>query len=500
VSSSLSLTEPRLSGGALRGEGPAERRRLWRRWWPWVVLGVLALSTLFVFISDMRPSYDGFGFLVWGRQVLHWNLNTDGAPSWKPLPFLFTVPYAVAGRSQMWLWMITAVAGAVAGSVFAARVAFRLTGVGGDAQLRARDGDRPERRYAPYVAGAFAGIAVLGINTYSHLVLIANSDPLIVALCLAAIDCHLCRRPHLAFVMLVLASLGRPEAWAFAGLYGLWVLWRVPAPSARLLVVGGLLFIPVFWFTVPALTSHSWFISGDLALNQQTVIHGNKIVGVVNRFRSLYELPMQLAMLAGVVLAVLRRDRTTLLVVAAAGLWLLIEIAFAYHGWSAVSRYMIEPAAVMVTVAGSGIGWLLADTRTSRLLRWVGPVAALALIVALAPTARSRVRLVRHQISDARHSAKQIERLHTVIEKDGGADAIKACGQPVSFIGFQSTVAWYVGLNVGNVGYKPGKSIGRGDQIVLFKPHDNGWQVRLYNLPASVKPRCDALKTDSDFG
>ena len=86
----------------------------------------------------------------------------------------------------------------------------------------------------------------------------------------------------------------------------------------RLMVVAGLVFIPAFWFSVPALTSKSWFISGDLALNQQTVIHGNKIVGVVDRFRSLYELPMQLAWLVAVVLAVLRRDRTTLLVVAAA--------------------------------------------------------------------------------------------------------------------------------------------------------------------------------------
>ena len=125
---------------------------------------------------------------------------------------------------------------------------------------------------------------------------------------------------------------------------------------------------------------------------------------------------------------------------------------------------------------------------------------ALALIVALAPTAGSRVRLVRGQIADARHSAKQIDRLHSVIDNEGGAGAIKSCGQPVSFLGFQSTVAWFVGLNVGNVGYKPGKSIGRGDQIVLFKPHANGWQVRVYNLPTPVKARCDALKADTDFG
>ena len=156
---------------------------------------------------------------------------------------------------------------------------------------------------------------MLGINTYMHLVLIANSDPLIVAVCLAAIDCHLSRRYRLAFGMLVLASLGRPEAWVFAGLYGRGRSSRSRRCRCGVMAVAGLVLIPVFWFSVPALTSHSWFISGDLALNQQTVIHGNKIVGVVNRFRSLYELPMQLAMLLGVVLAVLRRDRTTLLVV-----------------------------------------------------------------------------------------------------------------------------------------------------------------------------------------
>ena len=55
-------------------------------------------------------------------------------------------------------------------------------------------------------------------------------------------------------------------------------------------------------------------------------------------------------------------------------------------------------------------------------------------------------------------------------------------------------------LNVGNVGFHPGKSIGRGDQIVLFKPHQNGWQVRLYNLPPGTKAQCAQLKTDSDFG
>ncbi len=70
-----------------------------------------------------------------------------------------------------------------------------------------------------------------------------------------------------------------------------------------------------------------------------------------------------------------------------------------------------------------------------------------------------------------------------MIERVGGAKRMKSCGQPVSLLGFQSTVAWEVGLNVGNVGYRPGRSIARGTPIVVFKPHAKGWQVRPYNLP-----------------
>ncbi|MGH2858433.1 MAG: hypothetical protein ACRDMJ_13240, partial [Solirubrobacteraceae bacterium] len=432
--------------------------------------------------------YDAFGWLVWGRQVLHWNLNTDGAPSWKPLTFIFTLPYALAGATQMWLWMVTAVAGALAGSVFAARIAFRLTGEAGG------------RRWAPYVAGAFAAAALLGIDTYSHLVLIANSDPLIVTLCLGAIDSHLSRRPRLAYAMLVGASLGRPEAWPFALLYGAW-LWRErPRATVRVAIIAGLALIPAFWFTIPALTSHSWLIAGKLALNQRTVIHGSKIVGVIERFRSLCGLPVQLLALAAVLLAFVRRDLATLGLAAAALLWIVIEIAFAFHGWSAVPRYLIEPAGVMAVLAGAGVGRLAADSRGWGALRWAGPLVVLALLVALIPTARTRARAARLEYDNAVVHSKQVTRLDAVIGRIGGAAKIKSCGQPVSFVGFQSTIAWEVGLNVGNVGYKPGRAIGRGDDIVLFKPHDLGWQVRLYNLPAAKRAGCASLRTDSAMG
>ena len=196
--------------------------------WVAIAVAIVGLAVLFVELTRMRPEYDAYGWLVWGKQTLHWNLDTNGAPSWKPLTFLFTVPYALAGNTQPWLWMVTSVAGAFSGPIFAGRIAFRLAA--------------PAPRYARGVAAVVAGVGVLGIVGYWPLILIASSDPIIVSLCLAAIDCHLSGHPRWAFILLVLAGLGRPEVWLFIGLYTLWA-WRA-VPRMRVLLVVGVAMIP----------------------------------------------------------------------------------------------------------------------------------------------------------------------------------------------------------------------------------------------------------------
>ncbi len=451
---------------------------------------VLAASIAFVAIVGFRPSFDPYGWLVWGHQTLHGNLNTNAAPSWKPLTFIFAVPYALFGQTAVWLWTVTAVAGMFGGAVFAARIACRLTVAGGD---------RVQRRWAPHVAAAVAGVGVLGMNTYAHWTLIANSDPLNVTLLLAAIDAHLSRRPRLAFAVLVLAALGRPEAWPFAGLYATWLWLRVP--GARSWALGGLVLIAAAWFVVPELTSRSWLRPGDLALNQRTIIHGNKIVGVLQRWRSLYEPPMQIAAALGVLLAAVRRDAETLGLSACAALWVIVEIAFAYHGWSAVSRYLLEPAAVMVVVAGGFVGRVLSDTAGRGLaVRLLGPALVLVLLTTLVPAARDRERTWNTQISRARDDAKVIDGLSTIVARVGGARRILRCGQAVSYNRLQSTVAWTIGVNVGNVGYNVAKSIARGHPIVVLEPDRDGWRVRPYNLTPQTAASCQGLRLDTATG
>ena len=453
--------------------------------WALVAIAVVGLAVAFVELTDMRPEYDAYGWLVWGKQALHWNLDTNGAPSWKPLTFLFTVPYALAGNAQPWLWMVTSVAAAFAGPVFAGRIAYRL--------------GAPAPRYARVLGGLLAGVGVLGIVGYWPLILIANADPLIVTLCLAAIDMHLSGRPRLTFALLVLAGLGRPEAWPFIGLYALWA-WRA-VPRMRVMIVAGVAVIPALWFGISALTAKTWLRAGDVALGSRNVLRHHEITGVLDRFGDLYEVPMQIAALVGIGFGAVRRERAVLMLAAAALAWLVIEIAFAYRGLPATPRYMDEPAAVMVVLAGVGVARVLGLTaRLPLIARPLPALAVAALVVTLVPIGRDRVSVARHVINERRTTAIKIDRLASVIALNGGAKRILACGTPVSIGGYQSTLAWQLGLNVGFVGHKPSRAIHKGYPIVLFKPYYLGWLVIPIHIAPARRAACANLRANSAFG
>ncbi len=373
-----------------------------------IAAALLVLSLLVVLWARTRPGYDPYGWLVWGRQTILGHLDTNAAPSWKPLPYLFTLPYALFGHYQLWLWMITSVAISLSGVIFAARIAYKLT----DAP--------PERRWAAYVAGAFAGAALLGITDYMHYVLSAQSDPLIASLCLGAVDCHLSKRPRWAFALLVLASLGRPEVWPFIAAYAIWAWIKVP--SMRWMVVAGAVVVLALWFGVPGLTSRSFFQAGSNALGSGRAIHGNKVTGIISRFFSLHETSLELLALLSVALAVVHRDRATLILAGAAVAWVIVEIAFALHGWPGVPRYMFPAAAAMVVVAGVGVGRLLTQPpRLSGALGIVGLVLVAAAIVSLVPPALSDARAEHKDLVAQRARTKEIGQLTGVISRLGGA-------------------------------------------------------------------------------
>jgi hypothetical protein len=427
------------------------------------VLAIAAFAVVFVSATQARPAYDAMGFLVWGRQSLHLNLNLNGAPSWKPLVLLATLPYALAGlRVQEWLWTFTSVASAGAAVLLAARLAYRLSPV------------VPGRTWARLVGALGAGYGVATMGDFMHLTLIANSDWLIVALALGAIDCHVCRHPRAALALLWLVALGRPEAWPFVLIYALW-LGR-DQPQARWQAAIAVLLIAAIWVLVPALTATNWMQPSSLAMGQATAIHGDKLLGVANRLRTLTALPIQVALLVSFVAGALRRDRNVAYLSLLALAWAAVEVAFALHGYSAVQRYLIEPAAVLMIVFGIGVATVL--SRAGGPLRWLGLPAVVGLIVWLVPYNTATLRLDHGLISQAHTDARVLDRLAAAITANGGPARLLACGRPVTTLTYQSTLAWELGLNVGSVGYGPRTAFRGRDAVVLFEPHGDGWRIR----------------------
>jgi hypothetical protein len=455
------------------GGGSIETAR-WRRYPALGIAAVLlVLSLVAVLWARTRPGFDPYGWLVWGHQTITASLDTNAAPSWKPLPYLFVVPYAVFGHYELWLWMITAVAVAFSGVFFAGAIAYRLTGT--DAGSR-----------YPALAGAvFAGLALLGIADYPHYILSFQSDPMIVSLCLGAIYMHLIGRPRWAFVFGALAALGRPEVWPFLAIYTIWA-WRA-IPSMRWLLIAGTLVVLLLWFGIPALTSRSPFVAASNAMGSGRRLHSNQVFGTIGRFLALHEPVVELVALAGLGLALWRRQRIAVVLAGGVVAWVVVEIAFALHGWPGLGRYMFEAAGVMVALAGAAVGRLLVEGgRVHRFGNWAS-VALVALVaVSLVPPAISHGRTEHKDLHVQRVRTAAINRLGGVVSRLGGATRFKPCGEPLTRLEYQTILAWTLQLNVSRVGFKYGPAIHSSRPIVLFTPLSNGgWKVQALHQHAA---------------
>ncbi len=459
-------------------------------WWS-VTAVLIVISGLLILYAGTRPSYDAYGWMVWGYQTLHGTLDLGGAPSWKPVPFLFTVPYAVFGHYQLWIWMLTAAAVALAGPVFAGRIAFRLTAA--DAP---RDEAAAIARYAPWVAAVFAGVAVLAIQDYAHYILSAQSDPMIVTFVLAAIDMCMIGRYRWTLFLGVLSALGRPEVWPFLGLFMIWAWFRVP--GIRWWLAAGVFAIAFMWFGIPWITNGRPDIAGQLAQASPRALKHNRLSGTLGRFTGNEYLPVWIAAVGAAAWAAYRRRYAVLALAAMLVIWAIVEVAFAYHGWPALPRYMFEAAGIASVVAGVGLGWALLELRGGRLRlpQWAGAVVAGILVVAFIPGVVSRLRTEHKDLQHERNRTHQITLLATTTTLIGGTHHVLDCGQPVTDVAYVSSLAWLYHLDVGYVGgfqqHVEGAEL-RNKSLpkVLFRPlARGGWSVLPWHTRASQVGAC----------
>jgi len=509
--SDQTLEAPSVEVSAAPPLDPAPKRDLpWlqflrRHWWIPAAAALLVISLLVVLWARSRPGYDPYGWLVWGKLTLKGALDTNGAPSWKPLPFLFTVPFSLFGHYSLWLWMVFSVAVSLAGLIFAWRIAFRLT---------AAD---PAHRYAAYVAGLFAALLVFGMQdvvshlTYAHYLLSAESDTMIVTLVLAAVDFHLTRHHGWAFWMWWLAALGRPEVWPFLGLAGIY-LW-LKNPAYRRWLYFALVAILFMWFVIPGLTSKSFFTAGNIAHNSPREVKGNKVTGTISRFHALEANTVWVLAGLTLVMAAWRRWWTILALAAGALVWLIIEIAFSIKGYPSVPRYMFESGAIVAVLAGVFVGRVileappliarvahdLAPKIKPQLATQLGGWGAAIVVVAIAGSMFGAARTqVNHERVDLRHErarAKSFNKLSTVVHRLGPS-RILACGQPNIPIGYQSVFAWYMGIKTGVLYVNPSYLKTHPHPLVSIYPTTSGgWKVFPSHIATAAQAaRCRHLK------
>jgi hypothetical protein len=451
--------------------------------WLAALVFCLVVAAVVGLVLYARPAYDAMGWMTWGHKILEWNLNTYGQPSWKPLPLIVTLPTALTGhRLQLWAWTLTACAAGVGAPLMAGRLAYRLS-----PRKEGRIG-----RLAPLLAAGVAALTVTTMAAYFDHELQATTDPLVVLLFLAAFDRLLSRRYGWALALFWLGALGRPEVWPFLGLYAVFLWIRVPA--LRLWTLAALVLVPAAWFITPALTSNSWLSPGTEALNSARVIHGNKLVAELDRLRTLTGTAMQLEILGSLVFIVLRRNRGALLLAGAGILWTAIEIAFVMHGWSSSQRFLMEGGSCLAVVGGVGAAYAVTWPSWRRVrLHWAGAVAVAAVAVASVSFVRATARTDRIGVDDQKIGVLRLDRLSQLVALDGGARAIRSCGQPVTGLGWQSTMAWELDMNTGNVGFTPAKSYKLGTPMMWFQFVGYGWKVTAIHVAAANVARCAKL-------
>src|SRR5919197_1195487 len=421
-----------------------------------VVVGCLALAALSL-LAPGAPTYDPWSWIIWGREIVHLDLSTAGGPSWKPLPVLFTAPFSLLGDGVAPdLWLVVARAGGLLALVMTFRLARRLAG-------------------EPWgvAAGLVAALALATSTGFIRDVWPGNSEGLLIAFILWAIESHLdgCRRQ--AFVLGVLAAMLRPESWLFVGAYGLWLAWRDPA--MRKWVAAGGIAVLALWFLPELWGSGQLFRAAERANNpdpHSPAYAADPALQVLRAFGTTFTWPV--FAVAGIALghALPRRggERSVLVLAALGVVWLVLVALMTQAGYSGNPRYLMPVGAVICVLAGIGVARLLelAPSPRSALIR--GAVAiGLVLVVGVIIYNRPQLDAVTNGLRD---EAQLNEQLDTAIVRAGGPAAVLACGQPITGAYQVPALAWRLhvhSVRVGLVTHPPAVEL-RADLSVLMQP------------------------------
>lgn len=416
-------------------------------------LALAALSLLY----PSTPTYDPWAWIVWGREIVHVDLQTTGGPSWKPFPVVFTTVFSLFGGAAPDLWLVVARGGAI----LAVMLAFRL-----GARLTSRDWS-----VASVTAGFIAAVALIISSQFVRTMSLGNSEGLMVAFTLWAIERHLDGKYRQAFVLVFLASLLRPEIWLFLGLYGLWLV--LIDRGALWLVVGGGALTLALWFLPEYWGSGNFMRAADRAKQpnpNSPAFAKHPFVRVIQDTWPLVITPVKAAAAFALVLAAVdwirnRRQGAVLAVGLLGFSWIVLIALMTQAGFSGNPRYIILGTSLLAVCGGVGFGRVVqfagaAVTRVfgpsrPRLALAAGIVAFAVLSLATVHWAAPRFKNFGKLDKALRYQAELRFDLRDALAKAGGATAFKACGKATAGKFSVPLAAWYLHEHTLDVGLVP---------------------------------------------
>jgi hypothetical protein len=429
---------------------PVARVRVQPRRLPmWVLLlGCLAAAAASLLVVS-APTYDPWAWIIWGREITQWDLVTTNGPSWKPLPVLFTTPFALAGDDGApALWLLVARAGGLLAFVMAYRLGARLAG--------------------PW-AGTIAAVALVLADEFIFNFARGNSEGILVALVLWAVERHLDGRYDQAFLLGMGAALLRPEVWPFWGLYGLWLLYRDRNLRTAALVFGAGALAIVVWFVPEYLGSGDWLRAAARARDpnpDSAAFADSPFLEVFVRSAAILSVPIYVGAVIAVVIAWRRRDRVTLALAAMATILMVAVALMTEAGFAGNLRYVALPAAFLCVLAGAG--WVAV------VRRW-GAVAAVVVVAASVPFVVADVDKLRYDWEVVEYEANFYgPNFKALIAKAGGEQRIKSCGRVFTGAFQVPVVAWRLHMHLNEA------------EIFPFGP---GTALSMGSTPLSVDPR-----------
>jgi MFS family permease len=412
-------------------------------------LAIGALSLLY----PSTPTYDPWAWIVWGREIVELDLQTTGGPSWKPLPVLFTTVFSLFGSAAPDLWLIVARGGAVMAVLLAFRLGARLTG---------------GRGVAAVTAGTVAAVALIISSQFVRTMSLGNSEGLLVAFALWAVERHLDGRYRQAFVLGFLAALLRPEVWPFLGVYGAWLV--LIDRRSLWLVISGFLLVPVLWFLPEYWGSGNFNRAADRAQQpnpNSPAFAEHPAWQVVKDTWPLVITPVKAA--AGFALALAavdwlrrRRQGAVLAVGFLALAWIGLIAAMTQAGFSGNPRYIILGTSMLAVVGGVGFarvvafaGALAARLAPPRVATAAGVIVFAVLALATAHWAKPRFDNFDDLDRALRYQAQLRFDLEAALERAGGAEAFAACGHAWTGKFQVPLVAWHLRKHTFDVGLAP---------------------------------------------